>query len=417
MKVEKDIYSLLFKSATEGLAVVDLRGLIKLTNPRLNALFGYKNGELIGKKIEVLIPASYKKEHKQHRTKYVKSPRRRSMGIDMDLSGVKKNGTQFPVEVSLNHMKQGNERLVMALVTDITERKKAKDDLIKLNGELESRVQERTKELDKAISALQFSNEDLHEEINIRKDAEKKARIALEAEKELNELKSRFVSMASHEFRTPLSTILTSVSLISQYTAKEDENKRDKHINRIRSSVRNLTSILNDFLSLDKLEQGKVEMNVVKFNIVELCEEIVEEMQAAAKKEQVIIYSHSGKEKTFIADMQLLKNIIINLFSNAIKYSGEGKVIDLTSQFVKSNLIVSIADKGIGIPKADQDHMFEKFFRAKNSLTIQGTGLGLNIVQRYLSLLDGKIHFKSVENKGTTFTVEIPSNLDKLQSN
>lgn len=206
MELEKDIYKLLFESAAEGLAIVDSKGIIRLTNPRLNNMFDYNEEDLIGQPVEILLPLDKKKAHVQQRTNYTKSPRSRSMGYDMDLTGTKKDGTLFPVEISLNHMKKNGDLLIMALITDITERKKAKEELVRLNEELESRVQERTKDLDNAISALQFSNEDLHEEVEIRKKAEKNAQAALGKERELNELKSRFVSMASHEFRTPLST-------------------------------------------------------------------------------------------------------------------------------------------------------------------------------------------------------------------
>lgn len=408
VNLQNDIYELLFESATEGLAVVDSKGIIRLTNPRLNKMFGYKKDELIGQYVEILVPMGRRKGHVEHRDKYTRSPHSRSMGIDMDLSGTKKNGKEFPVEVSLNQMNKNGEVLIMALITDITERRKAKEELVRLNEELESRVQDRTKELDNVVSALQFSNEDLLEEVEIRKKAEKKAQAALDKEKELNELKSRFVSMASHEFRTPLSTILTSVSLIDKYSLEDLEKKRKKHINRIKSSVRNLTSILNDFLSLDKLEEGKIELYIKEFDIIELCTDTVEEMQSVARAGQIIKYEHKGSSNTFTADLQLLKNVIVNLFSNAIKYSPEDKIIRLTTEQIDSRLIVTVADDGMGIPQADQVHMFDKFFRAKNSLNIQGTGLGLNIVKRYLSLLNGKISFKSVENKGTTFTFEIP---------
>ena len=221
-------------------------------------------------------------------------------------------------------------------------------------------------------------------------------------------MKSRFVSMASHEFRTPLSTVLSSVSLVDRYTKPEDEAKRAKHINRIKSSVRNLTSILNDFLSLDKLEQGKIDIAPTRFSIIEFSKDIVEEMQAVSKINQKVVYKHRGKQTELQTDKQILKNIVINLMSNAIKYSPEATTIWMSSRLDESGLVISVKDEGIGIPEKDQKHMFERFFRSKNSINIQGTGLGLNIVSRYLDMIDGSIKFESEENVGSTFTVTLP---------
>jgi signal transduction histidine kinase len=235
---------------------------------------------------------------------------------------------------------------------------------------------------------------------------------ALEKEKQLNELKSRFVSMASHEFRTPLSTILSSSTLVEKYLDKGDldpaaiKENASRHLKRIKSSVGNLTSILNDFLSLDKLEQGKVEIKPVHFDLVKFADELIEEIQATLKKGQKILYTHSGKTDVYL-DKQMLKNILYNFISNAGKYSPEDSVIEFSSNLDKNGLTISVTDYGIGIPDQDQMHLFERFFRAKNVTNIQGTGLGLNIVKRYSNLLNGEVSFSSKEGKGTTFNLTI----------
>jgi PAS domain S-box-containing protein len=248
----------------------------------------------------------------------------------------------------------------------------------------------------------------VEQNITEQKNAEKEIRRALQKEKELNELKSRFVSMASHEFRTPLSTILSSVSLAEKYITPETADKRDKHFNRIKSSVRNLTSILNDFLSLDKLEAGKVDNNPVEFNLKEFAEELTEEMQAVSKSGQKVEYKHSGKQTTVVVDRNILKNILNNLLSNAIKYSPENAEVKFSTSIEKSKLTITVADKGIGIPEEEKQHLFERFFRAKNALNIGGTGLGLNIVKKYTELLNGEINFESEPGKGTVFILHIP---------
>ncbi len=245
----------------------------------------------------------------------------------------------------------------------------------------------------------------IEKNITQRKKDDEKVRRALEHEKELNELKSRFVSTASHEFRTPLSTILSSVSLLSRYSAEEQKEKREKHIERIKSSVHNLTGILNDFLSLDKLETGALERQPVDFNIEEFINEVCDQMLPTLKKSQTIQYRHSGDQQVSL-DKQILNNILFNLLSNASKYSGE-KPIELTSCMLNGQLSIIVKDYGMGISDEDQKHLFERFFRSKSTINISGTGLGLNIVKKYIDLLGGEIEVHSVLGEGSTFTVKI----------
>ncbi|HRE95147.1 MAG TPA: HAMP domain-containing sensor histidine kinase, partial [Flavobacteriales bacterium] len=231
---------------------------------------------------------------------------------------------------------------------------------------------------------------------------------ALEVEKELNNLKSRFVTTASHEFRTPLGTILSSASLIARYEGSEETEKRMKHVERIRSAVGNLTEILNDFLSVEKLEEGIVRNNPVQFDLEDFIHSIIEELKTITKKGQQIAFRHKGNTTSVFLDNQLLRNSLINLISNAIKYSEEGKEITVQSTMNGNSIRIEITDQGIGIPPEDQQHMFGRFFRAKNANNIQGTGLGLNIVRKYIELMEGKIGFSSELGVGTTFFVELP---------
>ncbi|MFM7727244.1 MAG: sensor histidine kinase, partial [Flavobacteriales bacterium] len=223
----------------------------------------------------------------------------------------------------------------------------------------------------------------------------------------LNDMKSRFVSIASHEFRTPLSTILSSISLVERYEKPEEKEKKTKHVERIKSSVKNLTEILNDFLSLEKLEAGKIEVHPESIVLPAFCEELAEEMQAIAPNGATIQYHHDHGDTDFVSDKQLLRNILINLLNNAVKYSKTGGKIDFRTS-VNGEVKIEVEDHGIGIPKEDQEQLFERFFRAGNVTAIQGTGLGLNIVRKYTQLLEGSIHFTSVEGKGSKFTVLLP---------
>ena len=220
-------------------------------------------------------------------------------------------------------------------------------------------------------------------------------------------MKTRFVSMASHEFRTPLSAILSSLSLIDTYCTEEQQEKRKKHIERIKSSVRNLTAILNDFLLLDKAEQGKLEINKEWFDLPEFARDIIEEVNGILKTGQQIEFQQTG-DREILQDKKILKNIFLNLLSNAIKYSPEEKIIHFSIEIKQKTVFVKIKDEGIGIPEQEQQNLFGKFYRASNVNNIQGTGLGLNIVKRYVELLDGTITFTSKQGFGTTFIVEFP---------
>ncbi|BDD09138.1 hypothetical protein FUAX_15700 [Fulvitalea axinellae] len=244
--------------------------------------------------------------------------------------------------------------------------------------------------------------------ISERKKAEAEVRKMLEKEKQLNELKSRFVSMASHEFRTPLSSILSSASLISRYEEAAQQDRRMKHVNRIKSNVSNLTGILNDFLSISKLEEGKTIYKPVEMDLGSFCTEVAEEMQALAKPSQTLYYEHEGEGGDVVLDPQILKNVAMNLLSNAIKYSEDGTDIFFRTGIEGEDITLSVRDQGMGIPEAEQHLLFSRFFRAENATNIQGTGLGLNIVRKYVDLMGGSINFESVQGKGTTFSIRLP---------
>lgn len=268
------------------------------------------------------------------------------------------------------------------------------EEIKSLNTDLERRVEERTDGLRQALKDLEFS----------KKETEK----ALKKEKILNEHKSRFVTMASHEFRTPLSTILSSANLISKYTDAISQEKRQKHIDRIRTSVHDLTDILEDFLSLGKLEEGAISAQPELFNLNDLCNQVVSQMESLIGTEREIIYEYSGLSNDVFLDPKLFKNILINLLSNAVKFSAEGKPIHFATEFKKNGLVIRVIDHGIGIPESEQLHMFERFFRASNVTNIQGTGLGLNIVKKYVEMMKGELSFSSKIGEGTTFTLKLP---------
>lgn len=386
----------LFEFATEGILVSDGGGVIIKINPAAEKLFGYDPGELLGKKVELLIPDRFSSQHTNHRDKFNRKPHARSMGVGTDLYARRKDDSEFPVEISLSPYQHDGENFVIAFIIDITERKAAREKLESYSEELEKEVEQRTLILKEAIWELEKTKEELNE--------------SLTRQKELNELKSRFVSMVSHEFRTPLATMLSSLSLVARYTELQDTEKQQKHIDRIKTSVNNLTDILNDVLSLSKLEEGKVSVTKEYIPLQETVSEIITEIQPLAKEGQNISYQHHGEETTAFIDTKILRHIMMNLLSNAIKFSHAGSAIDVSTAINSQQIELMVKDNGIGISEEDQKHLFESFYRAQNAVNIQGTGLGLNIVLRYVDLCGGSIKMNSILDQGTTFTITLPIN-------
>lgn len=530
-----NLYETFFKNSFIGMVVVDKTGSIISSNLFLQQLFGYTEQELIGKKIEILIPSRFHHNHKNVRNHFMESPHSRPMGTGLDLFGMKKDGTEFPIEVSLNSNIVNDENYVIAYVNDISKRVYESQKIEKLKEDLEINVVNRTRELTRTLSVMELLNEKLEQtlinqkaildnagvmlyatnkdgiiqffnpeavrltgyqesevvdklssvifhrqlELNMCReqllqknitaetdfevvkqksllneivglecmfvnkneeeipvsltmtpiwdaknqlngfmgvafDMTENKRIraelidALSKEKQLGEMKSRFVSMASHEFRTPLSTILSSAYLAEKYTDTLEQPKREKHLKRIVNAVNNLTNILNEFLSVGKIEEGKVILHHSCFNLKDVFQYLINDVSGLLKKGQKIKYHHEGEEIVCL-DSSLLNNIILNLLSNAIKFSEEGKDIEFYSEIKNEQVTISIKDHGLGIPEEEQQHLMQRFYRAKNVSNIQGTGLGLHIVSKYVELMGGSISFQSEENKGTTFIIQLTS--------
>lgn len=536
LKLNEKGFEVVFEHATLGILIVAQSGEIIALNPYCADLFGYEKQELEGQTIEVLIPSSLRQKHKSSRQHYQKNPHAREMGKNMALTGLRKNGLEFPVEISLSPFTVEDEVFTVAFVIDITARKSAEmrifelnqnyerlisnlpgmvykfradenltaeyvsegafkltgysdteicqqdfsfydliqeDDiqlvkanqsrameiessyemnyriltksgeerwiwdrgivyrehgfvfiegfmrdvteriqsrikLRELNQDLERRVERRTSELANALMEIQSKNEDLTELYEKTRIAENDAQRALEKERELNELKSRFVSMASHEFRTPLTTILSSANLIARYPEADHQEKREKNIARIRKSVTHLTTILTEFLSLEKLQSGMAEVHPEEMDAVTFFEDFLDDLSKITKPGQQIDFSFEGENRKAQLDPQAMRHVLNNLGSNAIKYSPENTTIKVRLERTGEDLKFSITDQGIGIPKADQEHLFSRFFRAGNVTNVQGTGLGLTIVMNYIEMMGGEISFESIENKGTTFHITIP---------
>lgn len=390
----------IFQHAAIGVLLVNSDRQIIMANDYANRLFGYERRELVGQKLDILIPSDIRERHVGLQSNYMHSPKNRPMGIGLDLRGQRKDGSLFPVEISLSHFTENNHQFFVAFINDATFKKQSEEELLeknaeikKLNEYLENEVVNRTQALVKTMHELEKSKHELED--------------ALAKEKELSELKSRFVSMASHEFRTPLTTINSAAGLITKFRNTEDQEKREKYVSKIKSAIGNLTDILEEFLSVGKLEEGKIEARYDTFNLCELIEETTADLKVMLKAGQYFEILHSGLENV-ILDKSLLRKIIINLCSNAIKFSPENRKI-VVETHVNHIIELSIKDAGIGISDEDQKHLFDRFFRGTNVTNIQGTGLGLHIVARYTELMSGEVQLKSKLGDGTTVKIIFPN--------
>ncbi|MFC6859609.1 PAS domain-containing sensor histidine kinase [Zunongwangia atlantica] len=400
-EINKHTFGVLFNAVSEGIIVVDTNQTIVATNQSADETFGFSKGELKGKHLDILIPKEKHTVHHAHMDKFLQHMSHRQMGQGRDLFGRRKDGSTFPVEVGLNPFELKDESYVMAMVIDITLRKQQEQEILLLNNELESRIEKRTQE-------LQIAVEGLEEEIVKRKTAENKIKESLRKERELNELKTKFLSMVSHEFKTPLSGILTSTTLIGKYTDTEQQQKREKHLKTIAGKVKYLNNILDDFLSVERLETGKVNYKYSHFPLTKTLNEVIYDANMLLKEGQEILYPKQIDDIVLYFDDKILELILTNLINNAIKYSPENSTIEVESYEEGEMVHVLVKDQGIGIPENEQKHIFNRYFRAENALTNQGTGIGLNIIKSHLENLGGKITFKSKQNQGSTFHVQIP---------
>ncbi|MFT7031918.1 MAG: two-component system sensor kinase FixL [Cyclobacteriaceae bacterium] len=398
----------IFDNVIDGIIVIDRGGVVKSMNPAAAKLFLYDTEEVIGKSINMLMPEGFAKMHDGYLHNHLTTGVKKIIGIGREVVGLKKDGNEFPFYLSVAKMQVSEEIHFCGVVHDLTELHESKLKIENYAKEQEKEIENRTKELAGANKKL--------EKINIElKKAQTDTLIALEKEMQLNELKTRFVTTASHEFRTPLSTILSSISLIARYNTGESNEKTQKHIVRIKSAVSNLTQILTDFLSYERLKEGKIPFEFSSFNLKVLANETINAVQTILRPGQEIIFDSErmSVEEVYL-DKQILRNLLLNLLSNSSKYSPENRFIYFNIFTDENRIEIRIKDDGIGIPLEEQKNIFTRFFRGKNAENTQGTGLGLNIVKKYVEILNGEIRFISEENVGTEFIIEL---LNSKESN
>lgn len=406
---QKKVFNMLLGAVSEGVIIVDDTQTIMEINTSTEAIFGYTPEELEGQSLNTLIPQKYHAKHGEHFDGFMDKHERRQMGKGRDIYGKRKDGSVFPVEAGLNPFDINGKTYVMALVIDISDRKKQEQEILDLNNRLEKKVEARTKTLNHTVEELKLVNFELDKENKRRIKAEEKTQLALKKEKELNELKTKFLSLVSHEFKTPLSGILTSTVLLGKYKLAEEQEKRDKHLNTITNKVHYLNNILNDFLSVERLETGKVNYTFKTFKLSKILNEVIYNANMLLKDGQKINYPENIDDLSLHQDEKILELSLSNIVHNAIKYSPEHTSIDIKIIQNDKNTVFKIKDNGIGIPEVEQKNIFNRYFRAENVLNIQGTGIGLNIVKSHLENLGGSIEFSSKEHDGSLFTITLPN--------
>ena len=407
VKSDEVFYKICFDSLIEGICIANQEGSIVMSNSAMEDIFGYKKAELVGENIDILIPKSLREVHSKHFNTYLKFPKKYKKGIGREFLGVHKNGSILELEIGLNYFIHLDSFYVKAIISDISARKQ-KELLIKeRNIILEREVEEQTIQLKEAISELERSNLKLKEEIKERILAEETAKKAFKKEKELNAMQTKFMSVASHEFKTPLSGILTSASLIEKYNAISSTEKIHSHTLKIKTLVNQLNGILDDFLFLEKTESENYFFQLSRFKICDLLGRLIEDANIMLKEGQSIELEPCNRSIELWHDKKVIDIIIRNVLYNAIKYSKKHSIIQMRIE-QNEQLKILIKDQGIGIPKDAQEYVFDRFYRAKNVLHLKGTGIGLNIVKKHMEKLHGTVELISEEFKGTTVIIKFP---------
>jgi PAS domain S-box-containing protein len=316
---------------------------------------------------------------------------------------IKQDGSLVYIELALGCIKKPDRSVAffVGLFNDITEKTLLAEELEHHRNHLEKLVEERTLELAEVNNLLQT-------EITKQKEAERKVMATLEKEKEVSELKSRFISIASHEFRTPLTTIYSSTQLLERFGRKWDDTMYKNQIDRIKEHVHHLTDTMDDVLIIGKTESGKIKYEPKMVDLKAFCDNLLDDVKPLLTAKHRLVYKFLLKRNIYILDEKLLKYIFLNLLTNAVKYSPHGGKVEFIIKGRRKEIEFVVSDRGIGIPEKNKNILFEPFHRCDNVGDISGTGLGMSIIKRSVNMHKGVLTYESIENKGTTFRILIP---------
>jgi PAS domain S-box-containing protein len=400
LRESEEKYRTLIQTSPDAILMLNLKGDILLVNEEAVIMHGYSsNEEMLKLNASCLITPEEVNHIYSNLDKVLSSKK----SVYDEYVFVKKDGSSFYADLNLSVVFDVDNKplAIIGVARNISERKNTELELEKYRLGLEDLVRERTKKLEELNLLLQ-------DDILKQKEAEKMVTDSLEKEKELNVLKSEFISTASHEFRTPLAAILSSTELMERYWKKQDDQKFNEHAGRIKTAIRYLTGLLDDVLTVSRSETKKIYFNAERTDVIKLCTSIIEENKTLLNDNHHIETDIQLGNGFFPVDEKLLKLILNNLLSNAIKFSSDGGRIRLAAKTSGEEIVFEISDEGIGIPEWDKERIFEPFDRGSNIGVIRGTGLGMSIVKRSLDLHGGTIKMESGVDVGTKFIVAIP---------
>ena len=381
MLLEKRFRELL-EAAPDAIMQVDADGRIILLNRVTEDMFGYTRDELLGQPVEVLIPQELHARHVQHRAHYRQNPLTRTMGSGLALEGIRKNGSRFPVEISLSPSDSAEGFRVTAIIRDTTERRTAEESLRKVREEY-------TQQLAEANAELEMTNRELER---------------------ANRLKSEFLASMSHELRTPLHTIIGFSELLGEELEGPLNEKQHRFIQHIHKDSLHLLELINDVLDISKIEADRLELRPEAFDFTALLAESLASVRSLAEAKSHILESASNVPRAVEADRLRIKQVLVNLLSNAIKFTPEGGRIGVDARVQGSAVVVSVSDTGIGIPPEEHESIFDKFHQvgATTKGVREGTGLGLAITKRLVEQHGGSISVQSKPRQGSTFVFTLP---------
>ena len=372
----------LLEAAPDAIIEIDQDGRIVLLNRVTEKMFGYARAQLLGQTVELLIPEAQRSAHVHHRNHYWNHPQTRAMGSGLSLEGQRRDGTRFPVEISLSPVNSEDGFRVTAIIRDITERKLADDRIRAIQ--------------DKYTRALSATNRELEAR---NREVER-----------ANRLKSEFLASMSHELRTPLHTIIGFSELLSEELEGPLNEKQKRFVDHIHRDSLHLLELINDVLDLSKIESGRLELRLEVFDAGVAIEEVLATVRPRAEGKALHLESEVALTSAMFADRLRFKQILLNLLSNAVKFTPDGGRVRVGATMREGFFEVSVADTGIGIPRQEHETVFDKFYQVGNTTKgiREGTGLGLAITRRLVEEHGGRIWVESEPGKGSRFTFTIP---------